>query len=668
MTRVGGTRLPAEGRRRVVIAAVSPEIDCGRFPIKRVVGEAVTVGADVFSDGHDQVRAVLQYRKAGEGQWQEVAMKPLGNDRWEARFVPEELGRYEYTVTGWTDAFATWQQDLRKRAAAGQDVAVELRVGASLVEAAASRARGNPAGEKLESWARELREAPDAETGLSLVLGEEVTRLAAQWPDRSLATEYVQVLPVVVDPPGAVFSTWYEFFPRSSGAEAHGTLGDAERLLPEIARLGFDLVYLPPIHPIGESRRKGRDNRPVADPGDPGSPWAIGSRQGGHTAVHPELGTLEDYQRFVTAARKLGLEVALDLAFQCSPDHPYVGEHPRWFRWRPDGSLQYAENPPKKYEDIVPLDFETPEWRPLWEELKHVVLFWVARGVNVFRVDNPHTKPFPFWEWLIGEVKGEHPEVLFLSEAFTRPKMMQQLAKVGFSQSYTYFTWRNTKHELTAYLTDLTQTQMREYFRPNFWPNTPDILPEYLQYGGRPAFVVRLVLAATLSGNYGIYGPAFELCVAEAVPGREEYLHSEKYEVKEWDRAHPESLADLVSRVNRIRRENPALHSNWNLRFHQTDNEQVLFYGKSTDDGENALLMVVSLDPFHPQTCDVRVPLEELGITPGQPYLVHDLLGEDRFIWQGEWNRLELDPQVLPARIFRVRRRLHHEQDFDYFL
>ncbi|MEW6488499.1 MAG: alpha-1,4-glucan--maltose-1-phosphate maltosyltransferase [Thermodesulfobacteriota bacterium] len=668
MTQARRRRLPEEGRRRVVIEAVRPELDGGRFPVKRVVGEPLAVRADVFSDGHDRVGGVLRYRKTGRETWEEETLKPLGNDRWEARFTPEEVGRYEYGVVAWADRFATWQEDLRKKAAAGQEVAVDLRIGAALVAAAASRARGTPDGERLEHLSRELEGASDPEAAVSLALGQDLTRLGARWPDRSLATEYGRTLPLVVDPPLAGFSAWYEFFPRSCGAGPHGTLRDAERLLTEVARMGFDVVYLPPIHPIGESFRKGRNNRPRAEPGEPGSPWAIGSRRGGHQAVHPELGALADYERFVAAAGKLGMKVALDLAFQCSPDHPYVSEYPTWFRWRPDGTLQHAENPPKKYEDIVPLDFETPEWGSLWEELLGVVLFWVERGVKVFRVDNPHTKPFAFWEWLIREVKGEHPEVVFLSEAFTRPKVMQRLAKVGFSQSYTYFTWRNTKAELTEYLTELTRTEVREHFRPNFWPNTPDILPEYLQYGGRPAFAARLVLAATLSSNYGIYGPAFELCVAEAVPDKEEYLDSEKYEVKHWERDRPESLAPLVGRINRIRRENPALHSTWNLRFHEADNDNVLFYGKTSEDGSNALLIAVNLDPFRPQACSVRVPLDELGIAPGQPYLMHDLLGEDRFLWQGEWNRLELDPQVLPARIFRVRSRLRREQDFDYFL
>ena len=660
--------MPGDGRRRVVVEGVTPEIDGGRFPIKRVVGEKVVVQADVFTDGHDELRAVLRHRFEGEVEWQETAMVQVVNDRWEASFAPARLGRYEYTVTAWVDRFATWQKDLAKKRQAGQPLGVELRWGAGLVEAAVARSSGPDAG-RLRVIAGRLDAGDDPDVGADLALGPELSRLMEVVPDRTLATEYGRALPVIVDPPLALFSAWYELFPRSCGpAGRHGTLEDCSRLLPEIARMGFDVVYLPPVHPIGSTFRKGPNNAARAEPGDPGSPWAIGSSCGGHKAVHPELGTLEDFDRFVAEARELGLEVALDLAFQCSPDHPYVREHPRWFRWRPDGTIQYAENPPKKYQDIVPLDFESEEWRDLWEELKSVVLFWIGRGITVFRVDNPHTKPFAFWEWLIGEVKAKHPEAVFLSEAFTRPKVMQRLAKAGFTQSYTYFAWRNTKYELTAYVNELTRAPLREYFRPNFWPNTPDILAEYLQYGGRPAFVVRLILAATLSSSYGIYGPAFELCAAEALPGREEYRDAEKYELKHWDREWPGSLRELIARVNRIRRENPALQTTWNTKFLETDNENVLFFGKASDDGTDTVLIAVNLDPFHTQSCRLRVPLEELGISRGQPYLVHDLLGEDRFIWHSEWNGLDLDPQILPARIFRLRTRLKRERDFDYFM
>ena len=492
-----------------------------------------------------------------------------------------------------------------------------------------------------------------------------------KYPDRELATTYVRELAVTVDRPKARFSAWYEMFPRSCAPEAgrHGTFEDCEALLPYVAEMGFDVLYFPPIHPIGRTHRKGKNNVPAAGPDDPGSPWAIGSAEGGHTAVNPQLGTLEDFHRLVAEAEKHGMEIAVDLAFQCTPDHPYVKEHPEWFRWRPDRTVQYAENPPKRYEDIYPLNFETEKWQELWNELKGVVLFWIEQGVRIFRVDNPHTKPFHFWEWLIGEVRQDHPEVIFLAEAFTRPKVMYQLAKLGFTQSYTYFAWRNTKWELTQYFTELAQTEVREYFRPNLWPNTPDILTEYLQMGGRPAFMVRLILAATLGANYGIYGPAFELCENQPKePGSEEYVDSEKYEIKNWDIASPGSLADFIGRVNRIRRENSALHGDWSLRFHSTDNDQLICYSKQTEDLSNIIVVVVNLDPHHNHSGWLELPLDPLGIDPQQPFQVHDLLSDARYLWQGNRNYVELDPRIVPAHIFRLRRRIRTEHDFDYFM
>jgi starch synthase (maltosyl-transferring) len=659
----------AEGRKRVIIEDVSPEIDGGQFPIKRVVGEQVIVQADIFADGHDEIAAVLLYRKAAEMGWREAPMKPLGNDRWEAAFTVEEIGFYHYTLQAWVDHFQTWRKDLRKRVEAGQDVKIELLIGAQYLEAAAQRA--SPAlSQRLRMWAGALSNEQEIEKAISLALTDELAKVMAVSADRSRATDYPKELSVSVDQKRALFSAWYELFPRSYGQEPgrHGAFKDCERLLPEIANLGFDVVYLPPIHPIGATKRKGKNNSPVAEAGDVGSPWAIGSEHGGHKAVAPELGDLKDFERFVARAKDHGLEVAMDLAFQASQDHPDVKQHPEWFRWRPDGTVQYAENPPKKYQDVLPFYFETEHWRELWEELKSVVLFWIGRGVRIFRVDNPHTKPIPFWEWLIAEVKREYPDVIFLSEAFTRPKVMFRLAKVGFTQSYTYFTWRNTKQEIIEYLTELTGSEARQYFRPNFWPNTPDILPEFLQYGGRPAFIIRLILAATLSSNYGVYGAAYELCVDEAVPGKEEYLNSEKYELKRWEMSQPGNLRNLIARVNRIRRENPALQTTWNLKFYETDNEQILFYGKATDDLSNLMLITVNLDPFHPHSGYVRVPLAELGIGPKQAYLVHDLLSDDKYIWQGERNYVEMDPRAMPAHIFRVHRRIRREADFDYFM
>jgi starch synthase (maltosyl-transferring) len=501
------------------------------------------------------------------------------------------------------------------------------------------------------------------------VLGDDLAETVRRYPDRSFATTYHAELAVVVDRLTAVFSAWYELFPRSFGKDGrHGSLRQCEQLLPEIAAMGFDVLYLPPIHPIGQTCRKGKNNSITAAPDDPGSPWAIGSSAGGHKAVHPELGTLDDFRHLRENAGAHGLEIALDLAFQCSPDHPYVTEHPEWFRWRPDGTVQFAENPPKKYQDIIPLNFETDAWRALWEELRSVVRFWIDQGVRIFRVDNPHTKPFSFWEWLIGDVRRDYPDVIFLSEAFTRPKVMQRLAKIGFNQSYTYFTWRHTKWEIEQYIGELAHTEVGEYLRPNFWPNTPDILPQHLQYGGRSVFIIRLILAATLSASYGIYGPAYELCVSEAVDGREEYLNSEKYEIKQWDRNAKGNIRPVIERINRIRRQNPALQSIRNIELYSVDNEAMLCYGKMTEDKSNIIIVVVNLDPHHRQSGWVRLPLHEMEIDPQKPFLAHDLLTDDKYIWQGEMNYLELDPRVMPGHILRVHKRLRRETDFDYFM
>jgi starch synthase (maltosyl-transferring) len=661
--------METDGRKRVVIENLKPEIDGGRFPIKRVVGEKVVVSADIFADGHDTISARLLYRKQKDREWKEVPMRWVENDRWKGEFLVEEIGRYDYTVEARVDHFKTWQRDLQKKLDAGQEIGPDLVIGARVVEETAERASKEDR-KKLIYFAGVLKKGMATEEVISAILGEGLVELVQKYPDGKFAVSYEKELKVVVDRKKGLFSTWYELFPRSCSQEPgqHGTFKGFERLLPEIAKMGFDVLYFPPIHPIGKTNRKGKNNVTQINPDDVGSPWAIGSNDGGHKAIHPQLGTFEDFERLIAKAKEVGMEIAMDLAFQCSPDHPYVKEHSEWFRWRPDGTIQFAENPPKKYEDIIPLNFETEAWQGLWEELKSIVLFWIEKGVRIFRVDNPHTKPFSFWEWLIGEIQREYPEVIFLSEAFTRPKVMVRLAKLGFTQSYTYFTWRNTKRELIDYLTELTQTDAREYFRPNFWPNTPDILPEPLQYGGRPAFVVRLILAATLSSNYGIYGPAFELLVNEGIPGKEEYLNAEKYEIKRWDREKPGNLKDLVAKVNQIRKENPALQTTWNLRFYEVDNDTLLFYAKFSEDFTNLILVLVNLDPFHTQSGWVRIPFHEFGIDARQPYLMHDLLSDDKFIWQGERNYVELNPQVLPGSIFRLRKRLKRETDFDYFL
>jgi len=656
------------GRRRAVITAVRPEIEAGRFPIKRVVGESVTVEADIFTDGHDVVLAMLRHRAPGAAQWEEIPMSHATNDRWRASFEVTSLGEHVYTVAAWVDAFHTWCHDLKKKVEAGLDVSVELLTGAHLVEAASLRAEGDDA-KKLARCAERLRgqepQRERAEAALDLTL---MARMDAV-PDRALQTLYERELAVTVDPLRARFSAWYEMFPRSCSPRKgrHGTFRDVQTHLPRLQRLGFDVLYLPPIHPIGEAFRKGRNNNPKAQPGEPGSPWGIGGAAGGHTAIHPDLGSLEDFRALVEEAREAyGIEVALDIALQCSPDHPWVKEHPEWFRKRADGSIQYAENPPKKYQDIYPLDFEGTGWRVLWEAQREVFQHWVDQGVRIFRVDNPHTKPFAFWEWLIGSLKKNHPELIFLSEAFTRPKLMYRLAKLGFTQSYNYFPWRNTKVELTEYLTELTTTEVKEYFRPTLWPNTPDILTGYLQHGGPPAFMIRLILAATLGASYGVYGPAYELCVnAPLQAGREEYLDSEKYEIKTWDFSGAGRIERLMGQLNRIRRDNPALQSNQGLVFHGTDNPQLLAYSKSDPSGDNVIMVLVNLDPHHVQTGWTELDLDALGLRPESPCEVHDLLSTDHYLWQGTRNYVELNPQTRPAHVLRLTRHVRDERDFD---
>jgi starch synthase (maltosyl-transferring) len=654
---------------RVVIEGVTPEIGGGRFPAKRVVGEVVTVGADVFAEGHDHLAALLRVRRSGEATWQEISMEARENDRWEAAFTVSELGTWEYTVHAWVDAFASWRAGLAKKVAAGLDVTSELQEGAALLRRTADRARGADRS-WLSEQARTVGGTAEMAGRARIALAPELAACVARHPDRSAETRYGQLLQVRVERERAQYGAWYEMFPRSASAEPgrHGTFADVVARLPYVAAMGFDVLYLPPIHPIGRTHRKGPNNAPTAGPSDPGSPWAIGGPEGGHDAVHPELGTLADFDRLVAATREHGLEIALDLAFQCSPDHPWVTAHPGWFRHRPDGTVQYAENPPKKYQDIYPLDFECAEWRSLWEELRRIVLFWIEHGVHIFRVDNPHTKPFAFWEWLIGEVQAVQPDVLFLAEAFTRPKVMHYLAKVGFSQSYTYFTWRNTKAELVDYLTELAHGEVHEYMRPNLFANTPDILHEYLQIGGRAAFQIRFVLAATLGATYGIYGPPFELCEGRALPGTEEYENGEKYEIRHWDVEREDGLRAFIARVNAIRRENPAFRSNDRLKFCAVDNDRLVAFVKTTPDRSNQVLVVVTIDPHNPQSGWVDVPLDELGLDPRQPFQVHDQLSDARFLWSGSRSFVALDANAVPAHVFRIRRRLRTERDFDYFL
>ncbi|HUO86979.1 MAG TPA: alpha-1,4-glucan--maltose-1-phosphate maltosyltransferase [Thermoanaerobaculia bacterium] len=659
-----------EGRRRVVLEGMTPEIDCGRFPVKRTLGERLIVEIDAFTDGHDQLAVRLLWREEGDESWVETPMEPLGNDRWRGELVPTRLGRGLYTVEAWVDRFESWRRDFAKRVEAAQEVGVDLAIGAALVRQAAERA-GRGDRRVLAALADDLDGDGDVVERIGLALDEELARLVAAHPDRRFASRYPKELALRVERDLARFSTWYEMFPRSASPEPgrHGTFADVEARLPYVAEMGFDVLYLPPIHPIGTTHRKGRNNAMTAAAGDVGSPWAIGGEAGGHQAIHPELGDLDDFRRLVARARdEHGIEVAIDIAFQASPDHPWVDEHPEWFAKRPDGTIQYAENPPKKYQDIYPFDFAGDDWRGLWEALAAVFEFWIEQGVTVFRVDNPHTKPFAFWEWAIAEIQGRHPEVIFLSEAFTRPRVMERLAKLGFTQSYTYFTWRTTKHDLAQYFSELTRGSLAEYLRPNLWPNTPDILTEQLQFGGRAMFAQRLVLAATLGASYGIYGPAFELAVGKArEPGSEEYLDSEKYQLRHWDLDDPTSLAELIARVNRVRRENPALQGLRGFDLVTVDNDQLLAYIRRTEDDSNLLLIVVNLDPHHVQSGWVDLPLAALGLPEGDPYQVHDQLTGAHYLWNGSRNFVELDPRSVPAHLFRLRRQVRSEQDFDAF-
>jgi starch synthase (maltosyl-transferring) len=604
--------LTPERRRRVIVEGVTPQVDEGRYPAKRTTGETVVVEADVFADGHDVLAAAVLWRPRGQSTWQETPMAPLGNDRWRGSFTASAaFAAYEFTVEGWVDRRATWKHGLDAKIAAGQDVTSE----------------------RLEE------------------------PLLPKDAGRSDATRYRRVLSVIVERERARFGAWYEMFPRSAGTDParSATFAEAERLLPYIASMGFDVLYLPPIHPIGRSFRKGRNNALTAAAGDPGSPWAIGSEDGGHTAVEPGLGTFADFDRFLRAAAQQKLEIALDLAFQASPDHPYVEAHPSWFRHRPDGTIKYAENPPKKYQDIYPFDFESDDWTELWTELKAVIEFWIARGVTIFRVDNPHTKPFHFWEWALGDIRRTHPEAIFLAEAFTRPKIMRYLAKIGFSQSYSYFTWRNAKPEIEEYFTELTQTDVREYMRPNLFANTPDILHDYLQKGGPAAFHVRLVLAATLGASYGIYS-GFELYENVAVrEGSEEYLDSEKYQIRPRNFQSPDSLAGTIAKINAIRRAHPALQFDGGLAFHETDNEQLICYSKRAPDGTDLMLVVVNLDPEYMQHGHVKLPLVDWKIPPGALVEAHDLLSDDTYLWGDEWTYVRLDPQTRVAHVIAVR-------------
>lgn len=636
-----------KGQTRVIIENVQPQVDEGLYPAKRTVGEGVEVTADIFGDGHDHIRARLLYKKEGESRWNEAEMHHSMNDNWRASFYVEEKGIYRFTVQAWIDHFDTWYDGFKKKVHAGIEVHLELREGVQFLKTLTS------VNDTLKSVSKRLEaDYPDA---VAYVMSDEFGAIVHANPLIQHAHTYHKQLKVLVEHEKANFSAWYELFPRSASLDGrHGTFKDVIRLLPRVASMGFDVLYLPPIHPIGKINRKGKNNSVTAGAGEPGSPWAIGSDQGGHKSILPELGSLESYKKLISEAKKHNIDIALDIAFQCAPDHPYVNEHPEWFKQRPDGSIQYAENPPKKYQDIYPFNFETENWSALWNELKSVITFWIDQGVKIFRVDNPHTKPIAFWEWAIHEVNKEYPDIIFLSEAFTRPKVMASLAKIGFTQSYTYFTWRVSKQELTEYMNELVYGPSRNYFRPNFWPNTPDILPYHLQYQGENIFIIRLALAATLSSNYGIYGPAYEWHDNVPMQGKEEYYNSEKYEVKHHDWKKTNRMTDIISIINAARKNNKALQSTWNIQFCAIENPNLLAYLKATDDLSNIILMIVNLDANSRQSGYVQLPLDRLKINGRVNVKAHDIITDDHYTWTQEWNYVELDPYAMPFHLFKL--------------
>ncbi|UFH54717.1 alpha-1,4-glucan--maltose-1-phosphate maltosyltransferase [Spirosoma sp. KNUC1025] len=671
-----GESTPGEskpGQSRVVIEHVSPELDGARFPIKAIPGDVIAVEADIFADGHDYLAARLLYKFADDTAWTETAMTLLVNDRWGASFIVEKQGQYRYTIEAWVDHPASWQHEVHLKVADGQRITSELLAGAQYVDGMIERAGGNvtstkgkgkktkresvaenPEVKALREIAALFRDETRYDEAVSVAESDQFTFYANRFPERKHVTRYGRELGIEVDRARAGFSTWYCLFPRSASRVEgkHGTFKDVEALLPRISGMGFDVLYLPPIHPIGMAHRKGKNNSVICQPGEPGVPYGIGSAEGGHDAIHSELGTVDDFKHLIAIAANYGMEVAMDLAIQCSPDHPWAKDHPEWFKKRPDGTIQYAENPPKKYQDIYPVYFETEDWQNLWDELKRVLLVWASWGVRIVRVDNPHTKPFSFWEWVIAEVKKEFPDMLFLAEAFTKPKVMQQLGKCGFAQSYTYYTWRNTKAELEQYMTELTQSEMKYYYRPNFWPTTHDINPYSLQGGHEPQFLIRYFLAATLASNYGIYGPSFELMEHVPFPNKEEYLNSEKYEIRHWDWDKTNKLTYLITLVNRLRHENAALQTTNNLTICPVNDEAIMAYLKTS--GNNKLLIVVNTDAYSRRAGVVQVPIWQLGIGHDQYYTVNDLLTGAYYTWHGEQNYVELDPYVLPMHLFKI--------------
>ena len=642
-------------QKRVIIEHVYPQLDCGDHYIKRVTGEIVNIKADIIPDGHDVVQAAVLYKHEKDKEWSENRMQPTFNDEWKGSFKVKKQGFYLYKVQAWIDHPMSWQQGSIRKINDGQHIKSELLEGANYLNAIVKKATDS---EKslIAGYFEAVKEEATFHEAYAIIKSKELQDLLFKYPDKFLANTSKE-LRVYVDRLKARFSTWYEFFPRSASEHPgkHGTFKDCERLLPRVAQLGFDVLYFPPIHPIGEVNRKGRNNTEQASHDDVGSCWGIGSQYGGHKDIHSQLGSLTDFKNLIKKAKDYGIEIAMDYALQAAPDHPWVKDHPDWFKWRPDGTVQYAENPPKRYQDILPIFFESKDYQALWKECLDILFYWIHAGITIFRVDNPHTKPFYFWQWIIDEVKKKYPDVLFLAEAFTRPKVMQQLAKQGYTQSYTYFTWRNNKQELTEYMLELTQSEQREYMRPNFWPNTPDINPYDLQGANESKFIQRYLLAATLSSNTGIYGPVFEQMISEAIPGREEYLHSEKYELKHYNWSRENKLTTLISKINALRYQHKALQQTNNIHFCYVENSNLMAYYKWSDDRSSELLIIVSLDPYYAQQGVVQLPLKELGINAGHHLVVHDLITDSDYSWYNEWNFVELHP-TLPFHLFEIKK------------
>ena len=642
------------GQRRVVIENVFPEINCGQHAAKRVVGQKFEVSADILADGHDVLNAHIKYKHEKAKTWKYAPMKLGENDSWSGTFEVEKQGYYEYTVEAWVDYPLTWQHNIERKIDDNQHVNVELEDGIQYLKEAKKKSKEHA--EYLSKLIEAFKNPDEYNFAIDEAQSETLHDIFWNNPTKQFATTYSKTLPLFVDRKKALYSTWYEFFPRSTAKKPgeHGTFKDVLDVIPIVAKQGFDVIYFPPVHPIGTAHIKGKNNTTTALPGDVGVPWAIGNKEGGHKDILPELGTLADFQEVIKVAGEHGIEIAMDFALQCSPDHPYVKEHPTWFKWRPNGTVQYAENPPKKYQDIYPIYFESEDWENMWNEFISIVLHWNKMGIKIFRVDNPHTKPFGFWEYLIAEVKKVDADVLFLSEAFTKPKTMQRLAKIGFTQGYTYYTWRSSKAELIEYMTELTKGPMKDYFRPNFWPNTPDINPWMLQGGNENLYIVRHMMAATLSSNFGMYGPVYEQIENAAVIGKEEYLNSEKYEVRHWDWNKVTKLSSLVAKINKIRKEHKALQETNNIDFCQIENDRILAYFKQSQDKSDNMLFIVNLDPYNRQGGWVQVPKYKMGLSIDQPIRVTDLITGNSYIWNQEWNFVELDPYQIPYHIFSI--------------